>query len=231
MRILNRVASGEWRVASKDQEGRFASLPLLATRHSPLATTRRGTVAFEFLLVLPIFFTVLIFIMEFGQVLIVEQKLVNGSSSAARVAAEGGTLNDIEVAARNGAGAGGYLYNKVTIGIQFYYPPANVTDAPTPASDIFVFNPIGAPSGALSDYPVFSVNKTDPTIITQITPSNILTIYPGITVTPGMTVRVAVNVPYTSAVTNFLIFDGLCFAKEVLIGFTEQYVEGVIPGS
>jgi len=193
---------------------------------------RKGTVAFEFLLVLPIFFTVLIFIMEFGQVLIVEQKLVHASDQAARVAAEGGTLDDIEVAARNGAaGTSSTLYNKVTIGIQFFYPPANVTDPLTPASDKFVFNPIGAPSGALSNYPVFSVNKYNPALITQITPSNILSIYPGITVTPGMTVRVVVEVPYTSAVTNFMIFDGFCFAKMVLVGFTEQRVEGVIPSS
>jgi hypothetical protein len=66
----------------------------------PARRPRRGTIATEALLVLPIFVAIVVAMVGFADLLIAEQKLDEASARAARVAALGGSQKQIEAAVR-----------------------------------------------------------------------------------------------------------------------------------
>jgi Flp pilus assembly protein TadG len=67
---------------------------------------RRGTVALELLLVLPIVLGVLLATVEFSMLLVAQQQLLVASREGARAAAQGGTLSDVQNAVQVFLGQG-----------------------------------------------------------------------------------------------------------------------------
>jgi TadE-like protein len=73
---------------------------------SPCHITRRGTVALELLLALPVLLGVVLGVVEFGLMLVAEQQLVAASREGARVASQGGAQSDVVQAVEQFLGSG-----------------------------------------------------------------------------------------------------------------------------
>jgi len=78
------------------------------------AKTRRGHVAIELLIVLPILLTVLLGTIEFSLLLTAQQQVSLASREATRVAATGGSVADIEQAVRLALGDARFAQASVT---------------------------------------------------------------------------------------------------------------------
>jgi Flp pilus assembly protein TadG len=78
------------------------------------AKTRRGHVAIELLIVLPILLTVLLGTIEFSLLLTAQQQVSLAAREATRVAATGGSVADIEQAVRLTLGDARYAQASVT---------------------------------------------------------------------------------------------------------------------
>jgi len=67
---------------------------------------RRGVVALEMLLVMPVFLVLLLGFMELTSIVLVEERLAAASAQGARVASQGGTVADVQAAIDNYFGPG-----------------------------------------------------------------------------------------------------------------------------
>jgi Flp pilus assembly protein TadG len=80
--------------------------PSIPARISSLAGRRGGTVALELLFALPVLLTVLLGVIEFSLLVVAQQQLATACREGARVAAQGGTLDDVTQAVQQFLGTG-----------------------------------------------------------------------------------------------------------------------------
>jgi Flp pilus assembly protein TadG len=75
---------------------------------------RRGSLAVELLIVLPVLLGILLGMVEFSMLLVSRQELLTASREGARVAAIGGSQADVEAAVRQFLGAGSLSQATIT---------------------------------------------------------------------------------------------------------------------
>ena len=73
---------------------------------------RRGTIALEMLLILPVFLALLVGFVEFSSIVVVEERLEAASAQGARVASQGGSVTDVYTAVNYSLGPGGLQDNR-----------------------------------------------------------------------------------------------------------------------
>lgn len=95
-----------------------------------LSPRRRGAVALELLLVLPVFLLVLLGAVELTQMIVVEERLTLAAFSGANAARHGGDSADVETAAKSTLGNGSLLANS-TVKIYRVDPPVSPATTPT----------------------------------------------------------------------------------------------------
>ena len=97
---------------------------LARCRHCRSQRVRRGAVAVEFALVAPVFLLLIFGILEFGQLIMVQQILTNASREGARLAVlEGTTLSEVQTALDE------YLANSSISGASVTVTPSSLSNA------------------------------------------------------------------------------------------------------
>lgn len=80
---------------------------------------RTGMVAFELLLITPVFLVMLLGFVELSMIVLVEERLAAASNVGARVASQGGSTTDIKAAVDNYLGVG----TPIQSSLQYKYDP------------------------------------------------------------------------------------------------------------
>jgi Flp pilus assembly protein TadG len=75
---------------------------------------RRGSLAIEMLIVLPVLLAIMLGMVEFSMLLVSRQELLTASREGARVAAIGGSQDDVEAAVRQFLGTGSLSQATIT---------------------------------------------------------------------------------------------------------------------
>lgn len=94
------------------------------------STRRPGSLAFELLLLLPIFLVILLGFVQLSTIVVVEERLAAASEQGARAASQGGSVMDVETAVRDSLGPGTIRDNLKPLILNPPDPVAAFTGAP-----------------------------------------------------------------------------------------------------
>ncbi len=132
-------------------------------RHiSDKRSARRGAALVEFAVIVPLFFTLVIGIIEFGRIMMVQEILVNAARTAARqVILNGSTLTGVESTTAtymSGSGISGYTLNVTP----------NPSASPAPGSGTAMAVTVSVPWSSITWSGTYPINLTGTTLTSTV---------------------------------------------------------------